>query len=177
MRKKRAPEDFLSERFTVNGVIMEVQVCALSDSGTLRNKLRLRFGYLGPQPWRHEKLVHPSTAKEPDKAWDIAKLGSRLAEDARRGAADYARELQLQALGTLCKDLERAYEPRVEQSFEVLPLSFAEEGDFGPLSISIHGLCPHLITKILNIMVQANAEGGCGITEETQHHVTPEELN
>jgi hypothetical protein len=172
-RAKRAPEDFLVERIVIDGVPVELQVCAMSDATSLRNKLRVRYSYVDPG---RDKISYPATASEPRGGWDITKFAGRVVEQVERGKRDYAAAALEEIAAQMAEAIRKEYSD-LDHRFYVSGSRYVGDDDFGPLTLNISGLCAHLVVDILDRVKRAHEQGTCGDAPE-RHSATPtSELN
>lgn len=173
MRKKRAPDDALTERIIVDSIPIGIEVTGMTDEDLLRNKLKLRFSFIRSG---EDRMRYPSTAKEPNGGWDITKLAQRIANEADSGKEVYARDAAEKIGEAMAKVITDQFS-HLDHRFYIEASSYIGDDDFGPLVLRVRGLCPHLVVEILQRMTRADHDGMCGDAPE-RHPPTPSsELN
>jgi len=171
MRQKRAPDDELVETIVIDGIPVAVCVYALSDDGTLRNKLALRFTYLRPG---EKRMRYPSRASEPKGGWDITNLADRLIDAAERGKEQYVVHMREKVGRAVAKLISKQFAD-LDHRFHIQAHGWMSEDDFGPLSLNISGLCEHLVVQILALVAEAKQRGNCGVVAIKEHPSVPKE--
>ena len=175
MRQKRAADDSLVEQIEVDGVPIELSVCAKTDDGALRNRLKLAFDYVHPD---EKHLVYPQRAAEPKSGWDINKLAERIIERVDLGKQSYANFAREKAGEKLAEAIRQQF-PNIESSFYLEVSRWQGKHDLGPFRLTLRGLCPQLVVLILEKLQEvADAEHCaevCGLADEICAAEVPEE--
>ena len=179
-RELRRPNDYLTERITVDGIAMEVKVRASLVDGSLMNRLELRYGFVDPET---DRVVSFAFVREPKGGFDIISLTQRFMRKVNNGAIIQVRLAILDQAQDAADHINNAFGAS-PANFLVRARSHIGDEDFGPLEVSFQGLCSHLVVKLIKVIIQAHENDGCGGEEpvrnalERRANTTPKsELN
>lgn len=183
-RERRELTDYLVEQVIIDGITIELKVRALEEAGVTRNKLELRYAYVLPgDDDATSSGGSYSMAKEPKDGFDMLRLTKRIVQVVAAGIKAYVRDAINAHAESVSEDITNEFGAS-PANFQVEPSGYFDDGDFGSLRVTFHGLCDHLVVKLIKVIIEAHEQQDCGGLGEIRErlaaraaHTPDKELN
>ncbi len=163
-RQLRLPNDFLTERCIVDGVVMQLRIRAVLEDGSLLNRLELRYGFVDPDT---DAVAVYVTAKEPKGGFDVIVLAQRFMRKVADGVSAYVKREILSHAQESADAITNAFGAS-DVRFKVSAQDDLYDEDFGPLEVTFSGLCSHMVVKLIREINKAHERGGCGADDDVR---------